>query len=136
MKKILVVDDDAAVLEMVQLALEGAGYRVQTSLNGACFQQMHSDLPDLILLDILLSGEDGRELCRQLKDDEKTRHIPVILFSAHFSRGDNTQRSGADACLPKPFHLVELRDLVKRHLYAEEPTRGHGSSSGNLPVNI
>lgn len=136
MKKILVVDDDAAVLEMVQLALEGAGYRVQTSLNGACFQQMHSDLPDLILLDILLSGEDGRELCRQLKDDEKTRHIPVILFSAHFSRGDNTQRSGADACLPKPFHLVELRDLVKRHLYAEEPTRDHGSSSGNLPVNI
>ena len=136
MKKILVVDDDAAVLEMVQLALEGAGYRVQTSLNGACFQQMHSDLPDLILLDILLSGEDGRELCRQLKDDEQTRHIPVILFSAHFSAMDITAMSGADAFLPKPFHLVELKDLVKRHLYAEEPTRDHGSSSGNLPVNI
>jgi CheY-like chemotaxis protein len=117
MKKILVVDDDVGVLEMVQLALEGEGYRVQTSLNGACFQQMHSDLPDLILLDILLSGEDGRELCRQLKDDEKTRHIPVILFSAHFSGRDTTPLSGADAFLPKPFHLVELRDLVKRYLY-------------------
>jgi CheY-like chemotaxis protein len=136
MKKILVVDDDVGVLEMVQLALEGAGYRVQISLNGACFQQMQSDLPDLIILDILLSGEDGRELCRQLKDDEKTRHIPVILFSANFSERDTTQRGGADAFLPKPFHLVELRDLVKRHLYAEEPTIGHGSSSGNLPVNI
>jgi len=44
--------------------------------------------------------------------------------------------SGADAFLPKPFHLVELRDLVKRHLYAKEPTRGHGSSSDDLPVNI
>ena len=136
MKKILVVDDDVAVLEMVQLTLEGAGYRVQTSLNGACFQQMQSDPPDLILLDILLPGEDGRELCRQLKDDEKTRHIPVILFSAHFHGRDTTPLSGADAFLPKPFHLVELRDLVKRHLYAGEPTRGHGSSSGNLPVNI
>lgn len=136
MKKILVVDDDVGVLEMVQLALECEGYRVQTSLNGACFQQMHRDLPDLILLDILLSGEDGRELCRQLKDDEKTRHIPVILFSAHFSRRDTTPLSGADAFLPKPFHLVELRDLVKRHLYAKETTRDHGSSSGNLPVNI
>ncbi len=136
MKKILVVDDDVGVLEMVQIALEGEGYRVQTSLNGACFQHMHGDLPDLILLDILLSGEDGRELCRQLKNDEKTRHIPVILFSAHFSGRNTTPLSGADAFLPKPFHLVELRDLVKRHLYAKEPTRGHGSSSGNLPVNI
>jgi len=136
MKKILVVDDEVAVLEMVQLALEGAGYKVQTSLNGACFQRMHSDLPDLILLDILLSGEDGRELCRQLKGDEQTRHIPVILFSAHFSAKDTTAMSGADAFLHKPFHLVELRDLVKRHLYAEEPIRGLGSSSGKTPTHM
>ncbi|MBV9232290.1 MAG: response regulator [Chloroflexi bacterium] len=116
MKKILVVDDDAGILEMVQLVLEGAGYEVQTSLNGACFQQMHSERPDLILLDILLSGEDGRELCRQVKSREQTRHIPVILFSAHFSAKDIVARSGADAFLPKPFHLHELINLVKRYL--------------------
>lgn len=116
MKKILVVDDDESILEMVQLFLVGEGYEVQTSLNGACFQQMHSDLPDLILLDILLSGEDGRELCQRLKGDVKTRHIPVILFSAHFSARDITTMSGADAFLPKPFHLNELINLLKRYL--------------------
>ncbi len=115
MKKILVVDDDASILEMVQLVLEGEGYEVQTSLDGACFQQMHTDLPNLIILDILLSGEDGRELCQQLKSDEKTRHIPVIFFSAHFSARDITAKSGADAFLPKPFHLDELIGLVKRY---------------------
>lgn len=117
MKKILVVDDDTSILEMVQFVLEGGGYEVQTSLNGACFQQMHRDLPDLILLDVLLSGEDGRELCQRLKGDEKTRHIPVILFSAHFSARDMTGTSGADAFLAKPFHLEELIDLVKRYLH-------------------
>jgi two-component system, OmpR family, phosphate regulon response regulator PhoB len=112
MKKILVVDDDAGILEMVRLFLESVGYEVQTSLNGAYFQQMHSEWPDLILLDILLSGEDGRELCQLVKSGEQTRHIPVILFSAHFS----VANSGADAFLPKPFHLKELVNLVKRYL--------------------
>ena len=116
MKKILVVDDEISILEMVQLVLEDEGYEVQARLNGAYFQQMRSDLPDLILLDILLSGEDGRELCRRLKGDEKTRHIPVILLSAHFSARDSPGMSGADAFLPKPFHLRELIDLVKRYL--------------------
>jgi CheY-like chemotaxis protein len=116
MKKILVVDDEISILEMVQLVLESEGYEVQARLNGAYFQQMRSDLPDLILLDILLSGEDGRELCRRLKGDEKTRHIPVILLSAHFSARDSPAMSGADAFLPKPFHLRELIDLVKRYL--------------------
>ncbi len=116
MKKILVVDDDESILELVRCVLEGEGYKVQTSLNGACFQQMQSELPDLILLDVLLSGEDGRAICRQLKSREQTRHIPVILFSAHFSARDITAMSGADAFLPKPFHLGELLALVKRYL--------------------
>ena len=116
MKKILVVDDDIGILEMVQLVLEDEGYEVQARLNGACFHQMRSDLPDLILLDVLLSGEDGRELCQRLKGDERTRHIPVILFSAHFSERDIPAMSGADAFLPKPFHLLELIDLVERYL--------------------
>ena len=117
MKKILVVDDDADILDMMQLILKGEGYEVQTSLNGACFQQMYSELPDLIILDILLSGADGREICQQVKSREETRHIPVILFSAHFSARDITATIGADAFLPKPFHLVELINLVKRYLY-------------------
>src|SRR5205085_4540524 len=116
MKKILVVDDDENILEMVQLVLEDEGYQVETSPNGACFQQMHGELPNLILLDILLSGEDGRELCRLLKSREQTRHIPVILFSAHFNARNITAMNGADAFLSKPFHINELVSLVKRYI--------------------
>ena len=116
MKKILVVDDDEGILDMVQLVLEDEGYEVQTSLDGALFQQMHSELPDLILLDILLSGEDGRELCQRVKSREQTRHIPVILFSAHSTSRDITATTGADAILPKPFHLNELLHLIERYV--------------------
>ena len=116
MKRILVVDDHPDILEVVKMTLEMAGYEVSTSLTGACFQQLENDLPDLILLDVLLSGEDGYAICQRLKDDEKTRHIPVILLSAHFSARDSPEMSGADAFLPKPFHLLELIDLVKRYL--------------------
>lgn len=60
MKSIWVVDDAPDILEVLQVILRGAGYQVQTSLNGACFQRVKGDLPDLILLDVLLLGEDGR----------------------------------------------------------------------------
>ena len=115
-KRVLVVDDSEAILEVVKMTLEMAGYEVATSLTGECFRQMENDLPDLILLDVLLSGEDGRAICERLKGDEKTRHIPVILLSAHFSARDSPAMSGAEAFLPKPFHLRELIDLVKRYL--------------------
>ncbi len=115
-KRILVVDDDESILEVMQLVLEDEGYNVQTSLNGACFLHMNSDLPDLILLDVLLSGEDGREICKRLKSEEKTRHIPVIMHSAHYSASMIAETSGADGFLVKPFHIDELIDVVKRYL--------------------
>lgn len=115
-KKILVVDDDEAILDVVQIVLEEENYLVQTSLNGTCFRELKNDLPDLILLDVLLSGEDGRELCQQLKGNEKTRHIPVILFSAHVNARHAAASSGANDFLAKPFHMDALTDMMKRHL--------------------
>ncbi len=112
-KKILVVDDAEAILDVVRLILEGEGYDVQTSLNGSCFKQMKTDLPHLILLDVLLPGEDGREICQRLKSNEQTKHIPVILFSAHV-RGEGTH--GADAFLTKPFHIKRLVETVRRYV--------------------
>ncbi len=76
-KSILAVDDSEAILDVVKMALEMADCEVSTSLTGACFQHMEHPLPDLILLDVLLSGEDGGEICQRLKSDEQTRHIPV-----------------------------------------------------------
>jgi DNA-binding response OmpR family regulator len=116
-KMILVIDDDQAILDAISLALERAGYDVQTSTDGRCLLEISNKrMPDLILLDILLSGEDGRELCIQLKEREETRHIPVILCSAHFSGDVITYFAGASTFLPKPFHVRELLATVERFL--------------------
>ena len=116
-KTILVIDDDQAILDAVRLVLERGGYDVQTAMSGQCLKEInHEQMPDLILLDILLSGEDGRELCAQLHQREETRHIPVILCSAHFSGDVITYLTGACTFLPKPFHARELADTVKHFL--------------------
>jgi CheY-like chemotaxis protein len=115
-QKILVVDDDESILEVVQIVLEGEGYQVQTCLNSECFQHFDSDQPDLILLDILLSGEDGRQICKQLKSDEKTAHIPIIMLSAHSDASKVADTSGADDFLEKPFDVDMLIEIVEKHL--------------------
>lgn len=115
-KHILVVDDNPDILEVVQTMLTAEGYRVQTSLNGACLQRVEYDPPALILLDVLLKGEDGRDLCREVKGHDRTRHIPVILFSANVATNSTTAACGADDFLPKPFRMRELLDLVAKHI--------------------
>src|SRR5205823_5239655 len=106
-KRVLVVDDNEAILEVVKMTLEMAGYEVATSLTGECFQHMENDLPDLILLDVLLSGEDGCAICERLKGDEKIRHIPVILLSAHVGLWQATAECGANDFLAKPFRIID-----------------------------
>jgi CheY-like chemotaxis protein len=121
--RILVVDDDQEIQEVVREILTGEGYRVQISPNGDCLQRLENDPPDLILLDVLLQGEDGRELCRQVKSREQTRRIPVILFSANLAATRSSATCGADAFLPKPFRLAELLDLVARTVTARPQHR-------------
>lgn len=115
-KSILVVDDSAAILDVMKIALEMADCEVSTSLTGACFQHIEHHLPDLILLDVLLSGENGGEICQRLKSNEQTRHIPVILLSAHTGLRETAERCGADDFLVKPFRLIALREIVKKYL--------------------
>lgn len=115
-QKILVVDDDEGILEVVQIVLEGEGYLVQTSLNSECLQDIDVDLPALILLDVLLSGEDGREICKQLKSNAKTAHVPIVMLSAHSDAGKVADTSGADDFLEKPFDVDMLIDIVEKHL--------------------
>jgi DNA-binding response OmpR family regulator len=114
--KILVVDDDEGILDAVQVILQSAGYEVETSVNGGFLQRLQKISPDLILLDILLSGEDGRDICVVLKSQEETCHIPVILSSAHTSAGRVTDVYGAATFLPKPFDIDELLSTVAKYL--------------------
>lgn len=117
-QRILVVDDEESILEVVQIVLESEGYRVQTSRNSSFLQdfQQATTLPDAILLDVLLSGEDGREICRKIKADARLQHIPVIMLSAHSDASKVADTSGADAFLEKPFDVDALVAIVQKHL--------------------
>ncbi|HUS02928.1 MAG TPA: response regulator [Chitinophagaceae bacterium] len=109
MAKILIVDDNADVLHVMQLLLGSRGFEVQATTKG---DETHSLItsfqPDLIFLDIHLSGMDGRDISRQVKTAEETKHIPVILFSANVIKGTTLQESLADEFIAKPFDIHEL----------------------------
>jgi DNA-binding response OmpR family regulator len=116
-KHILVVDDDPDILEFLQVILEDEGYTVVTSDKGEYLEQLHNGgLPDLILLDMLLSGKDGREIVKYLKREPETAHIPVIMISAHPSAEKEARLAGADDFLPKPFNIDKLLAKIAQHL--------------------
>ena len=113
---ILVVDDEMDILNFVQPFLTEEGYDVRTSTSGSIFQHVQRDHIDLILLDVFLHGKDGRTICQQLKTHELTKHIPVILFSAHIRRENALSESLADDFIRKPFDLHELLEVIKNQL--------------------
>ncbi|HTI13103.1 MAG TPA: response regulator [Dictyobacter sp.] len=115
---ILVVDDDEGIVEVVQIVLESEGYEVLVSMDGEYFSHLgdKDNLPDLILLDVLLSGANGRDICTSLKQNERTKHIPVLMLSAHSDARKVAHTSGADDFLEKPFDVDELISIVARHL--------------------
>lgn len=114
-KRILIIDDDEAILDVVQTILESEGFEVETAQRGEEILTRTTDFPDLILLDVLLSGEDGIETCRKLKSRFETKDIPIIMLSAH-SNIAQTARTCADNYLPKPFDIDVLTAVVKKHL--------------------
>ncbi len=116
-KKILVVDDEPDILEFVQAMLEDAGYEVVTTDKGDYLEKLHNGgLPHLILLDVLLSGKDGREIVKYLKNREETKRIPVVMLSAHPSAESTSRVAGADEFLPKPFEMDDLLALIQKYL--------------------
>lgn len=118
-KKILVVDDDPDILDAFQLMLEDAGYEVTTTEKGEYAENLHDangGLPDVIILDVLLSGKDGRIICQKLKSQEDTKHIPIIMISAHPNAKQSAKAVGADNFLAKPFEMEELLAKVAEYL--------------------
>jgi len=103
------VDDEPDILEFLRVILEEEGYEVVTSNKGEFLEQLHNDrLPHLILVDVLLSGKDGRAIVKHLKSQPETMHIPAIMFSAHPSAYKTALQAGADDFLAKPFDIDEL----------------------------
>src|SRR5436309_1797698 len=116
-KKILVVDDEPDILDFLQIILEEEDYRVMTTEKAEYVEKLHDGgLPDLILLDVLLSGKDGREIVKHLKSQEETKHIPVIMLSAHPSSEQAARVAGADDFVAKPFEIDLLLAKIASYL--------------------
>src|ERR1700754_1735004 len=107
MQRILAVDDNEDILEVLQLILEDSGYEVETLTNGhLLFDKIKAHRPDLILLDIMLGNMDGRELCKNVKAKMETNKIPVILISASHNLSDRYKPCDApNDFLAKPFDI-------------------------------
>ena len=118
-KKILVVDDDKGLLKMVRASLINSGFDVVTAATGEKgIQLAQTKDPDLIVLDVLLPGIKGREVCIRLKRDKKTRHIPVMFLTAKDSPDDVKAEleAGAVTHLTKPVDPKELISEIKKIL--------------------
>lgn len=115
-KKILIGEDDSGILDVLQLMLEDENYAVEISRDGKKIYQLQDDLPDLILLDIWMSGVDGRDLCMFLKKNSQTKNIPVIILSANRDTEEIANSVGADGFLQKPFDMEELLTKVRSYI--------------------
>ncbi|WP_345953193.1 response regulator [Mucilaginibacter sp. PAMB04168] len=120
MNRILAVDDDQDILEVLQLILEDSGYQVNTLSDGhLLFEKLNEELPDLILMDIMLNGLDGRDLCKNVKLNMRTHDIPVIMISASHNVSDVLKQECApDDFLAKPFDINTLLIKIQRQLAA------------------
>jgi len=107
-KKITLADDDPGILDAVGMMLTMEGYEVNATLNGNTVLEFQQGLPDIYVLDIWMSGSDGRELCKKLKSEALTQHIPVILISASNDLKRSAETAGADDFLAKPFDIDAL----------------------------
>jgi DNA-binding response OmpR family regulator len=116
-KKILILDDDPDILLMLSVTLEDVGYTVSTLEQGHPFQycQEH-ELPDLILLDMVLSDSDGRIIARELKQQPLTQHIPILMLSAQPDAEKEARAAGADDFLAKPFEIEALLACVRAYV--------------------
>jgi len=114
-KKILIIDDNAGILFAVQQALELKGYDVSVSETFPGVTTIENDSPDLIYLDVSLLGTDGRDVSRELKQNESTKNIPIIMLTAHVNAEQLAQQAGANSYLTKPFELARLWEKTEAY---------------------
>ena len=139
---ILAVDDEVHILELISFNLKAAGYHVVTALAGEeALKRCEVERPSLVLLDIMLPGIDGLEVCRRLKGDRMTSNIPIIMLTA---RGDEVDKIlglelGAYDYITKPFSVRELAARVKsllRRVAPQQESEPQTLRSGDIMIDI
>ncbi|WP_406658216.1 response regulator [Methanolobus sp. ZRKC2] len=115
-EKLLIVDEEIDALTALKVALEAEGYNVIVALDGfEGIEKAKTENPDVILLDIMMPGMDGFEVCRRLKSDPSSENIPVIMLTAKGETDDKVEglELGADDYVTKPFNLKELKARIR-----------------------
>ncbi|MEW6104337.1 MAG: response regulator [bacterium] len=122
-KKVLIVEDDADISEIIKAILEMEGYEVTTAYDGmSALDVSYQKKPDLILLDIMMPGMDGWDVLKRLKACRKTLHIPVAMVTARISAEEKTKafREGAEEFITKPLHIDDFLRRINRLFHKEE----------------
>ena len=119
--RILIVDDEEDILELLRYNISKEGYDVISAENGAgCLDLAHSHAPDLIILDLMMPDIDGLDVCKKLKNDDKTKNIPVIMLTAKSMESDIIVglELGADDYIAKPFSpkvlIARMKSVLRR----------------------
>lgn len=139
--KILIVDDEEHILELLKFNLENAGFKVITASNGIeALEYLKNSLPKLILLDLMLPGMDGYDVCKEIRRDKNLSNIPIIMITARSEELDKILglELGADDYITKPFSIRELIARVKAVLRrtTSSPSNDKVFSYGNLMVDF
>ena len=116
MQTIYIVEDDVNIREIERYALKNSGYEVEEFESGAdFFKRMEQRMPNLVILDIMLPGEDGMDILAKLRADKRTSKLPVIMVTAKTTELDKVKGldSGADDYITKPFGVMEVISRVK-----------------------
>lgn len=115
MTKVLIIDDDPDVRLIMNTLMKKQGYEVETAFDrGDALSKLEEFTPSIILLDVLLSGADGRELCKEIKDNDDLRSVPVIMVSAHPGASENIHSYGADDFISKPINTELLLEKLDK----------------------
>ncbi len=119
-RKILIVDDEPYILNILDFSLDAEGYAVLQAADGEeAVRMAREESPDLVIMDVMMPRSDGFEACRRLKSDPATAHIPVLLLTARSSKEDQERgkAAGADGYVTKPFSPQRLLDKVQEFLH-------------------
>ena len=121
--RVLVADDDAFIRRPLELILRQEGFDPEIAVDGdECLEKLQLAPPDLLILDIMMPGRDGFEICRRMQDDPELRRIPVIMLSARGGEHDRERgiALGADEFMTKPYSPAELLRRIRQLLNQEQ----------------
>ena len=132
------VEDDDSIRELICYALKSGGYQAEGfSESGDFWRRMEENTPRLVLLDIMLPGEDGMQLLHKMKNDAAQRNVPVIMLTAKTTELDKVAGldAGADDYITKPFSVLELLSRVRAVLRRSQPTGAETLSCGEVTMD-